>query len=108
MQAPDTPFVSRSYMFMNNPFTHTGVWAMTPLNDTWSVGNGVVTGAATTFIDPANRPTYIGQIKWAPKDGDSSRRSSTPCITDPSYNAPESFAFYNVYDMVLTPRWARR
>src|SRR6185312_15620725 len=67
-QAVDRPFVSMSYLFQYNPFTHTGIWATTQLNDSWYVSNGLATGN-DTFIDPANRPTYLGQIKWAPKDG---------------------------------------
>jgi hypothetical protein len=100
VQAPDTPFVSRSYLFMNNPFTHTGVLAITPLNDDWTVSNGIAVGS-DNFIDPTNRANYLGQVKYAPKDGDTSVLFNT-VITDPQYNVQEAFAQYNVYNLVLT------
>jgi hypothetical protein len=98
-QAPDTPFVSRSLLFMNNPFTHTGVWAMTPLNDTWTVGNGVVLGA-DNFIDPASRPTYIGRLGYAPKGGPTQVLFNT-MITDPRYDTREAFPFYSTYELLV-------
>ena len=39
-----TPLVSRSYLFIYNPFTHTGLLTTTKLTDAWSVQNGVATG----------------------------------------------------------------
>lgn len=103
VQQPDTPFVSRSYLFQYNPFTHTGVWATTQLDDTWSVGYGAATGS-DTFIDPANRFTYLGQIKWAPKDGKTSVLFNY-VVTNPKYDTAEAFAFYNVYNMQLTHKF---
>ena len=99
VQAVTTPFLPRSYLFQYNPFTHTGVWATTGFGD-WSVGYGVATGN-DTFIDPANRATFLGQIKYAPKDGKNSIAFNTS-ITDPSFDVAEAFAFYNVYDVVYS------
>jgi hypothetical protein len=106
VQAPDTPFVSRSYLFLYNPFTHTGSWAITPLNDDWTVSNGFAVGN-DNFIDPTDRLNYIGQIKYAPKDGDTSVLFNT-VITDPQYNVQESFAQYNVYNLVLTNKMSEK
>ena len=103
VQAVDTPFVSRSYLFQYNPFTHTGVWATTPLNDTWTASYGLATGS-DTFIDPANRATFIGQLKWAPPEGKTSILFNT-VITKPRYDAAEAFAFYNYYGLVLTHKF---
>lgn len=103
IQAADTPFVSRSYMFQYNPFTHTGVWATTQLNDTWTMSHGLATGS-DTFIDPANRLTYLGQLKWAPKDGDTSVLFNT-VVTNPKYFASEAFPFYNYYGFVVTHKF---
>lgn len=100
IQAVDNPFVSRSYMFQYNPFTHTGVWATTPLDDAWTASYGLATGS-DTFIDPANRLTFIGQLKWAPKDGPTSILLNA-VVTDPKYDRKEAFPFYNYYGMVLT------
>lgn len=103
VQAVDTPFVSRSYLFQYNPFTHTGVYATTPLNDTWTVGYGAALGA-DNFIDPANQLTFLGSLKWAPKDGKTSIILNA-VITNPQYNAAEAYNFYNVYEMILTHKF---
>lgn len=100
VQGVDTPFVSRSYMFQYNPFTHTGVWATTPLNDTWTASYGLATGS-DTFIDPANRPTFIGQLKWAPPEGKTNVLLNA-VVTDPKYDTAEAFPFYNYYGVVVT------
>ncbi|HSQ54841.1 MAG TPA: outer membrane beta-barrel protein [Gemmata sp.] len=96
VQAPDTPFVSKSYLFEYNPFTHTGLWATSQLNDTWTVSNGVVVGN-DNFIDTTDRFTYIGQLKWAPPKGKSNALFNV-VITDPKYNVSEAFPRYNVYN----------
>lgn len=101
VQAVDTPFVSRSYMFQYNPFTHTGVWATTALNDTWSVGYGLATGTDTFLDAPTNRPTFLGQLKWAPKDGDTTA-SLNVVVTNPNYIPAENFQLYNFYNLVVT------
>lgn len=100
VQGINNPFLSRSYLFQYNPFTHTGVNFLTQLNDDWSMQNGVVLGA-DNFIDPANRATYIGQLKWAPKKGDTTVAFFAQ-VTRPDYHAYEEFAFYNVYNMQVT------
>ncbi|MBX9677367.1 MAG: porin [Gemmataceae bacterium] len=103
VQGVDTPFVSRSYMFQYNPFTHTGVWATTPLSDNWTISNGLATGS-DTFIDPANRLTYIGQLRWAPPEGKTNLNINY-VITDPKYDIRNSFAFYNYYGIVLSSKF---
>ncbi len=100
VQAAETPFLQRSYLFQYNPFTHTGAWAITPLNDTWTVSNGLVVGS-DNFIDSASRLTYIGQLKWAPKDGKTNALFNV-VVTDPRFDVAEAFPFYNVYNLVLT------
>ena len=100
VQAISTPFISRSYLFQYNPFTHTGGLAITPLNDDWTISNGIVMGN-DNFFDPTARVTYIGQLKWAPKDGNSTLAFGTS-ITNPQFNVPEAFPNYNVYNLQLT------
>jgi hypothetical protein len=100
MQGAETPFLSRSYMFLYNPFTHTGAWAITPLNDTWTMSNGIVLGS-DNFIGAPARPTYIGSLKWAPKEGKSSALLNV-VVTDPTYHVGEAFPFYNYYGLLLT------
>lgn len=104
VQAISTPFVSRSYVFQYNPFTHTGVNAITQLDDNWSVANGLVLGN-DNFINQASRLTYIGQLKWAPKDGKSTALLNVT-VTNPRFDADENFAFYNAYNLQLTHKLA--
>ena len=102
-QAVDRPFVTTSYLFQYNPFTHTGIWATTQINDTWTWSNGIATGN-DTFIDSANRATYLGQIKWAPKEGKSTALLGVS-LTNPQYDANDAFAFYNVINFQFTHKF---
>jgi len=104
VQAPDTPFVSRSYMFQYNPFTHTGIWATTSVGDNWTVGYGASTGT-DTFIDAnTNNLTFLGQLKWAPKEGKTSVAFNV-VVTDPSYIEAANFQVYNFYNLVATHKF---
>ena len=96
----ENTFVSRSYGFQFNPFTHTGFWAITPLNDTWTMSNGLALGS-DNFIDPASRLTYIGQLKWAPKEGKTQVLFNT-VVTNPKYITSEAFNIYNTYNLQVT------
>lgn len=107
VQAVDTPFVSRSYMFQYNPFTHTGIWAVTKINDDWSMGNGISTGTDTFLDAPTNRATYLGQLKWAPKDGDTTAALNV-VVTDPNYIPSENFQLYNFYNLVVTHKFSEK
>jgi hypothetical protein len=97
MQGAETPFLSRSYLFQYNPFTHTGVNVITQLNDNWTVSNGLVLGS-DNFVGTTARPTYIGQLKWAPKEGKTQVLFNT-VITDPRFDDEDAFPYYNVYDL---------
>ncbi len=101
VQAISTPFASRSYLFQYNPFTHTGGLAITPLNDNWTMQNGLVLGNDNFFGANASRLTYVGQLKWAPKEGKTSVAFGTS-VTDPRFDAANAFAFYNVYNLQVT------
>ena len=103
VQGISTPFVSRSYLFQYNPFTHTGINAITPLNDDWTMSNGIVIGSDNFFGDTA-RATYIGHLAWAPKEGKNTA-SLNVVITDPSFNVRDNFAYYNVYNLQLTHKF---
>ncbi|MFM8275336.1 MAG: outer membrane beta-barrel protein [Gemmata sp.] len=103
-QGAETPFLQRSYLFQYNPFTHSGVWVTTGLNDTWTVSNGVSVGTDNFFGDPTNRFTYLGQLKWAPKDGKSTA-SFNVVLTDNKYQASQAFPLYDVYNFVFTHKF---
>jgi hypothetical protein len=106
MQGAETPFLSRSYLFLYNPFTHTGAFATTPLNDTWTMSHGMVLGSDNFFGAPS-RPTYIGSLRWAPKEGRGTAQFNT-VITDPTFHAGEAFPFYNYYGMILTRKFGEK
>lgn len=108
VQGAETPFLQRSYLFQYNPFTHTGVFATTPLNDNWTVGYGVVAGADNFIGDTTNRTTFLGQLKWAPKESKTSVLFNTMVSTSPRYDRDELFPHYNVYNMVLTHNFSDR
>jgi hypothetical protein len=91
---------SRSYTFIYNPFTQTGLLTTLKLTDDWSVQNGIVTGS-DVFLDPAASPTYTGSIKWAPRDGRASALF-TVIIGSGCYNRSEQFHNPDVFDLVLT------
>ncbi len=100
VQGISNPFLSRSYLFQFNPFTHTGVNAITALNDDVTVSNGIVLGNDNFFGAP-DRATYIGQVKWAPKEGKSSILLNVS-VTNPRFDQVDNFAFYNVYNLQFT------
>lgn len=100
VQAVDTPYVSKAYLFQYNAFTHTGVLATTQINDTWSVNYGMSTGT-DTFIGAANRATFLGSVKWAPPDGKTTVTFNT-VVTNPNFSAAENFAFYDIFELLVT------
>lgn len=100
VQGVSNPFLSRAYNFQYDPFTHTGALAITPLNDTWTVANGLVLGN-DVFIDPAAQATYLAHVVWAPKNG---RTTATLgwSVTNPRFNVNENFPVYNDYNLIVT------
>lgn len=91
---------SRSYTFIYDPFTHTGVLTTLKLDDTWSVQNSIVCGS-DVFIDPAARPTYGGGVKWAPPDGRTSVLFEV--ILGPGrFDTAEQFNNPQIFDVVVT------
>lgn len=104
IQAVDTPFLSRSYTFQYNPFTHTGVWSITPLNETWTISNGFAVGSDNFVGNSTNRLMYLGQLKWAPKDGKSTALFNV-ALTNPKYDTVDAFPIYNTYNMQYTHKF---
>ncbi|MCU0703464.1 MAG: porin [Fimbriiglobus sp.] len=99
VQQVTSPFISRSYLFQYDPFTHTGALAITPLNDDVTVSNGIVMGNDNFFTQ--YRPTYIGQIRWAPKEGKSSIGLGVT-VTNPRFDQSANFSYYNDYNLQFT------
>lgn len=64
VEAPSTPFMSRSYTFSNAPpFTHTGILLTQNLPCNFIVQAALVVGE-DLFIDPADEATFIGTIQY--------------------------------------------
>jgi hypothetical protein len=99
-------FLSRSYSFIYDPFTHTGLLTTLKLTDAWSVQNGVVTGT-DVFIHPANTATYIGSIKWAPPGGRDSVLISV-IVGQGRFNQQRDFNNPEIFDLVYTHQFSTR
>ncbi|MFO1029707.1 MAG: outer membrane beta-barrel protein [Planctomycetota bacterium] len=100
IEAVATPFVTRSYNFAANPYTHTGVQATTELSATVVMYHGIVTGA-DVFLDPAATFSYVGGVKWTAEDGSRSAAVNV-FLTGEGFDARESFQHYNSYNLLLT------
>ena len=100
IEAIATPFVSRSYNFQYNPFTHTGAQITTELDGGYTMYHGIVTGA-DVFFDPAATASYVGGLKWAPQ-GSSTTVAANVFFTGTGYDSAESFQHYNSYNVVVT------
>jgi hypothetical protein len=66
--AVDNALWSRTYTFVYDPFTHTGLLTTLKLDDTWTVQSALVTGS-DMFVGPEATPTYTGSVRWAPAGG---------------------------------------
>lgn len=97
---------SRSYTFIYDPFTNTGLLTTLKLNDTWSIQNGLALGS-DVFIDPAATPTYLGSIKWAPPKGDTTVLFST-ILGCGRYNTSQDFNNPQIFDLVVTHKLSEK
>jgi hypothetical protein len=104
--AIENPLGSRTYCYIYDPFTHTGVVTTLKLTNAWSVQNGLVLGS-DVFIDPAARPTYVGSVKWAPPTGRDSAIFAV--IVGPGRFEPgRNFNNPEVFDLVYTHKFNDR
>jgi hypothetical protein len=99
-------FASRSYDFIYNPFTHTGLLTTLTLTDAWSVQNGLVSGS-DVFLGPEANPTYIGSVKWAPPTGADSVLFSV-ILGKGRYDAARAFSNPEVFDLIYTHKFSAR
>jgi hypothetical protein len=63
MEAIETPFVSRSYTFIYNPFTHMGALGEIELSDTISGTFGIVSGS-DSWIEESPKPTFLSGLDF--------------------------------------------
>jgi hypothetical protein len=97
---------SHSYSFIYDPFTHTGLLTTLKLTDAWSVQNGLMLGP-DVFFDPADRPTYVGSIKWAPPSGRDSILFSV-IIGPGRFEQNRQFNNPEIFDLVYTHKCSDR
>ncbi len=91
---------SHAYTFIYDPFTQTGIMGTLQLTDAWSVQAGLILGA-DIFIDPADEPTAMGSIKWAPPGGRSSFLVSF-IANRGKFDVEHNFNNPNILDFVYT------
>ncbi len=102
IDATQNLFLSHSYLFEYDPFTHTGILTTTKLDDTWSVQNGLVLGN-DNFIGPTDSPYYLGSVKWAPPTGATSVLLST-ILGKGRYDSAHQFHNPNLVDLIVTQK----
>jgi hypothetical protein len=98
--AVDTPFLSRAYNFIYNPFTHTGILATLQVSDNLRVQNGIVTGS-DVFFDSAAEATYIGSVRIESFDKKSSLLLAT-ILGSGEFNQAENLSNPRIFDLVYT------
>jgi hypothetical protein len=98
--APSNALLSHSYTFIYDPFTHTGLMTTIKLTDAWSVQAGVMLGS-DIFIDPADEPTGMGGIKWAPPNGADSVLFSI-IVGSGRFDQEHDFHNPEIFDLVWT------
>src|SRR5262249_39262478 len=104
--APSNALLSHSYTFIYDPFTHTGVMTTIKLTDVWSVQVGVMLGS-DIFIDPADKLTGMGSIKWAPPNGRDSVLFSV-IIGPRRFDQTHNFHNPEIFDLVYTHKFNAR
>jgi hypothetical protein len=93
-----TPFVSRAYTFIYNPFTQTGILTATALSSAWTLTLGFTLGN-DVFIDPASEPTLDVGIKWS-GNGGRDTVAFLAILGEGRFNTAENFNNPNIFDVV--------
>ena len=98
--APETPFVSRSYTFIYNPFTQTGLLGELRLDDQWSIKGGLTAGN-DVFIDRASSAYFVGGFVWTSDDGEESLDFTT-ILGNGRFDAGEDFHNPQIFSLVFS------
>lgn len=98
---PSNMLPSHSYAFIYDPFTHTGVYGQTTLDDDWTLLNGITLGS-DIFVDPASRPTYLNGARYI--DGKDPKKSAQLLtILGPGrFDVEHGFNHIDVIDLCIT------
>lgn len=97
--SPNTPLLSRSYTFIYNPFTQTGLLATVKIHDQFTCKSGIVTGN-DVFFDNASSPYYIGGLSWTSVD-EKTNAELTLIIGNGRYDQQEQFNNPQIVDIVM-------
>lgn len=100
VDAPSNTFLSHSYTFVYDPFTQTGITALTKLNDRWSTQSSLVIGNDEWFT-PGNRLKYSGNVQWAGADQRNTLRFST-ILGSPQYVARYQLDNLNLFELIYS------
>jgi hypothetical protein len=106
IDAPPNALASRSYTFIYDPFTHTGIMGTLQLTPAWSVQLGAIMGP-DVFIDPAASPYSMFSIKWAPPNGRDSVLLSG-LFGSGRFNVARQFNNPNIIDLVFIHTFTAR
>jgi hypothetical protein len=98
--------VSHSYTYIYTPFTQTGAYATTRLNDQWYLLYGLVLGN-DVFIDPTDEPTFIGGFKWI-SGSKTDSVYGTAYVNGGNYFGPRQRDNVQYFDLIYTHVWTAR
>lgn len=98
--AISAPLGSRSYTFIYNPFTQTGLLGNLNVNGQWKVKSGIIMGN-DVFINTAASPYYVGGFARSSLDGKTSAEF-TVVYGSGEYNQRLKFNNPQVFNLVLS------
>ncbi|MBN1589490.1 MAG: outer membrane beta-barrel protein, partial [Pirellulales bacterium] len=104
LQAPENFFYSHTYMKQYaEPFTHTGVLAMYPVNDQWSFSAGITNGW-NNWTDNNDNVGFLGGATWTSRDRCSSLAFACTATKEDAHNDNDLFLYSLVYQRQMTNR----
>jgi hypothetical protein len=106
IDAPPNALASHSYIFIYDPFTHTGIMGTLQLTPAWSFQLGVIMGP-DAFIGPAASPYGMFSALWAPPGG-RDRVLFSGLLGSGRFNVGEQFNNPNIVDLVYTHTFSSR
>ena len=103
-----TPLVSRSYTFIYNPFTQTGLLLTLPLTQQLTL-TAAATAGNDVFIDDANNPTFDLGLSYTPPEGTAAPGADSAAIFfilgESRFDTEENFNNPAIVDLVYEHRF---
>jgi hypothetical protein len=100
IDAPSNILASHSYVFIYDPFTHTGGMTTIQITPAWSIQLGIIMGPDVAF-DPAASPYSMFSAKWAPPGGRDTVLLSG-LVGSGRFDVRDDFNNPNILDVVYT------